>query len=239
MRWWRLPGADGDVRHRTGNRTSAHSRDGDHAMDLDELLGESPWGFELAPPEVYVPLDPTVELEGDDLEAAAARLVDERAAVDELVASRRQEWVDHVVAIWQDARDKRALDAWTMVYDAEGLPARAYVLAFGAEREHPDDIDAEIRWLESAVSVPREGDAGERHVSVVTLPAGPAVRMRAMVELEPDKRRSLVVDVVEYWVPVPGEPDSLLLTFSTPVLVLADILAEIADDIARTLRFRS
>lgn len=204
-------------------------------MDVGGAPGESSWDFELALPEVYVPLD--LELEANQLRAAAARLVDERARVDRLVAGRRAEWVNHVVDFWEDVRERDAVDAWTMVYEVKGLPVRAYLLASVVERYHPTDVDAEIRSLESELAVAREGDAGERHVSVVQLHAGPVVRMRTLAEIELWKRRALILDVVQYWVPVPREPDILLLSFSTPELVVADILAEIADDIAQSLRF--
>lgn len=208
----------------------------DRAMGLEEApVEESRWGFELAPHDLFVPLD--LELEGAELRAAAARLVDQRAAVQPEVGRHRRAWVRHVVRAWEDARAQHALAAYTMVYEADGLPVEAILLAFGSEREHPDDVDAEIRSLESALAVMREGDTDERHVSVVELPAGPAVRVRVLAEDSPGERRSLLIDGVSYWVPVPGEPDILLLSVSTPVLVLADTLADIADDIAQALRF--
>lgn len=203
---------------------------------LRDMVAKSGWSFVLAPPEVYVPVDPDVDLRADQLRAAAEQLVDHRASDDPLVAEHRNEWVDHVATFWQDAREKQALDAYTMVYDASGLPVKAFILAFGTECDHPDDIATEIRSLEARLKVAREGDISERDVSVVDLPAGEAVRMRTLVETDPGERRSLVVDVVEYWVPVPGHPDGLLLSFTTPVLGLADILADIADDVAQTLQ---
>ncbi|MBW3650402.1 MAG: hypothetical protein KY458_07535 [Actinobacteria bacterium] len=206
-------------------------------MHVDDSAADPDWFyFSLAPPEVYVRLETEVYLDDDELGAAAARLVDERAAVDPLVARRRREWVNHVATFWKDARQRRATMAFTMVYDAEGLPAKSFVMAFEGEREH-DDIEAEIASLEAALSVKREGDATQPEVSVVQLPAGPAVRVRKLMETEPEKRRSRVIDMVLYWVPVPERPVCLLLSFTTPVLVLADILAEIADDIAQSLRF--
>lgn len=204
-------------------------------MDLDETQKQGDWGYELSTPEVFVHLDP--EVEGSELRSVATRLVDQRAAVDPLIARRRRAWVKYVVRLWEDARSQHALDAYAMVYDAEGLPAEAVLLVLGSEREHPDDLDAEIRSLETALAVMHEGEVRDPDVSVVDLPDGPAVRVRVLAENSPGKRRSLLIDGVSYWVPVPGQPDILLLSFSTPVLVLADVLAEIADDIARSLRF--
>lgn len=204
-------------------------------MELDDLFEESPWGYELAVPEVFVPLD--LGLKGDEARAAAAGLVDQQAALGLVVARRRKRWSRYLARAWEDARAQHALEAWAMVYDADGLPAQAMLWVHGGEREHPDDADAEIRSLQSALAVAREGDVGDREVSVVGLPAGPAVRVRVRAEDEPSRRRSLLIDGVSYWVPVPGEPDMLLLSFSTPVLVLADALAEIADEVAQTLRF--
>lgn len=204
-------------------------------MQLDDFFEERPWGYELAVPEVLVPLD--LELEGDELRAAAAGLVDQQAALGLVVARRRKKWSRYLVRAWDDARTQGAWDAWAMVYDADGLPAQAILWVHGGEREHPDDADAEVRSLQSNLAVAREGDVGERNVSLVALPAGPAVRVRVRAEDEPGRRRSLLIDGVSYWVPVPGEPDMLLLTLSTPVLVLADVLAEIADEVAKTLRF--
>lgn len=213
---------------------------------LEQLgLGEAPvpgansaaFSCSVTPPEVYVAVDPDVDLEGEELRAAAARLVDGRAAVDPLVAERRSEWIDHVATFWQSARDQQALMAYTMVDHAGGEPVRASLMVAEDLGGHPDDLDVEIRCVVAAFSVVEEGDATEPDVTVVELPAGPAVRLRKLARIDPAEHGSPLIDIVLYWVPVPGQPACLLLSFSTPDLPLADMLAETADDVAHTVRF--
>ena len=90
--------------------------------------------------------------------------------------------------------------------------------------------------LEGAAAA-TELDVRPRQAAAVELPAGPAVRVRCLRRSGPDD--DLLVDVVEHWVPVPGQQDLLLLRGSTPCLDLGDELAAVFDRIAGTLGFTS
>jgi hypothetical protein len=77
---------------------------------------------------------------------------------------------------------------------------------------------------------------GGREVSVVELIPGPAVRVRALEEAADDRRRE-VSDTVQYFVPVPGTEQTVVLSFSTPVVAAGDAFAELFDVIASSFHF--
>lgn len=79
-------------------------------------------------------------------------------------------------------------------------------------------------------------DVRLRDVTVVDLPAGSAVRVRALRRSGADDDGSdLLIDVVEHWIPVPGTADVLVLKGSTPCLDVGDELAAAFDEIAGSL----
>lgn len=86
-----------------------------------------------------------------------------------------------------------------------------------------------------------ERDPGGRdtitETAVVTLPAGDAARVRRSVVVDV-AGHSLTTTVVQYFVPVPGCALMIVLTFSTPVLPLADAFVALFDAVAETLEWR-
>lgn len=83
---------------------------------------------------------------------------------------------------------------------------------------------------------------GDGEVALVELPsAGRSARRRRTTESREGRRlgSSLPETVVEYFVPVPGRDEVLLLTFSTPLEPIAEALTALFDSVAATLRWPS
>ena len=75
---------------------------------------------------------------------------------------------------------------------------------------------------------------------MVDLPAAGRATRRRRTERSKESRKlgSTFPDtIVEYFVPVPGRAELLLLTFSTPLEPLADEMVELFDAVAGTLRW--
>ncbi len=50
--------------------------------------------------------------------------------------------------------------------------------------------------------------------------------------------RTIPLDAVQYWLPVTGTSEVLIMSFTTPALAYGDTLAETFDDIAKKLTIR-
>ena len=73
------------------------------------------------------------------------------------------------------------------------------------------------------------------------LPAGRAVRLARLARTdgaEPGESE-VAVEMVQHWLPVPGETTMIVLAGSTPCLHVAEELAEAFDTIARSVGFRT
>ncbi|MEU0769127.1 hypothetical protein ACWDN6_18730 [Streptomyces albogriseolus] len=75
--------------------------------------------------------------------------------------------------------------------------------------------------------------------SVVELAAGTAWRRRGCTDAAPDDSEALPSVTLDYQVPVPGTGTHLLLTFSTPLVQIADAMVELFDAVAGSLRWRA
>jgi hypothetical protein len=84
--------------------------------------------------------------------------------------------------------------------------------------------------LIAALAESREGDVGVRTVSVVDLPLGQAVRVRVLAG------ESVVSDVVQYWLPLPGRDLAIVAATSTAVLEEGDETAAVLDFVMPSLR---
>ena len=81
------------------------------------------------------------------------------------------------------------------------------------------------------------GLVAELDGDVVELPAGRAVRCRPRQRADAGDGPSLEVEIVDFYVPVPGEADVVLLSFSTPNLDAGDAFAALFESLASSLRF--
>lgn len=74
---------------------------------------------------------------------------------------------------------------------------------------------------------------------MVELAAGTAWRRRGRTDAAPDDSKALPSVTLDYQVPVPGTGTHLLLTFSTPLVQIADAMVELLDAVAGSLRWRA
>ena len=173
--------------------------------------------------------------------------------------ARREESIAHTVEAWvaddpQLAPAREDLRRRIRLMDAEadargsfvsaffhqlmdGKPVVAFVEVFEGIRNLPDDLDAELAHIAEQRAVEQPSHLGQPDVSIVQLPGGRAVRARVLGETERDEDgSSIVCDLVEYWLPVPGTTGIVILNCQTPSLAYADELVEAFDHIAGTLR---
>ncbi|WP_434594681.1 hypothetical protein [Streptomyces sp. A5-4] len=81
---------------------------------------------------------------------------------------------------------------------------------------------------------------GKRHISVVDLAAGKAVRIREEIESLPGEDDYALPSVtLEHRLCIPGTDAQLLLTFSTPLIQIADAMCELFDAIAGSLTWKA
>ncbi len=107
-------------------------------------------------------------------------------------------------------------------------------VALVAESDQPRRFPASA--LLAAASAGEDGDDPSAEVSVVDLPAGPALRHRRRVDARAFDR-TVECDNVSYVLPVPRVHRTLFLEFSTPTLPVADAMAGIFDAVATTVRW--
>lgn len=188
-------------------------------------------GIRLATPADWFDLD----LDPRTSDASIRQLVRERVPgrhPDQV--ARRRELTDLLLQATRQARLQGAVLASVLATVMAGRPVSA-------------DLLAAVTPVAGEVDLPALGDrlAAEpgpteklRDLGVVELPAGPALRIRKGVR-PTVLGREVDTEVVQHFVPVPGGERMMVLTFSTPVVVLADAFAELFDAIAGTLRFTS
>lgn len=190
------------------------------------------WDFNLVIPEGWILLERDLALRSE----ATAQAVDAEIAREPALAPSRDYMIKELLGLADEADSKWALIAarlWSLAGDVTVL---ADLMVFEGRREVPDSAEDELVALVGTLSTARPWEIGEPDVQVVELPSAKAVRVRRLVENEPEGDGStLVLDVVEYWVPVPGHPDMVILSGLTPTLSLADQVAETFDAIAATL----
>lgn len=195
------------------------------------MVGDG-WDFALSIPEGWWVWDP----DGATRAATAARQVDERIAEQPELAHLRQHLIDMLLSYAEDADSKSVTVAATLWHLVDDVPIVADLRVVDGIREAPDSVEDELEAVLRAGRHP--SDLGEPEVGVVDLPAGRAVRLRTLAETDRDEKgETLVLDTVQYSVPVPDHPDMVIILGSTPSLSLADQLIETIDWIARTLEF--
>ena len=194
---------------------------------MDELT----WHVTLAFPPRWYAYDPDPTSRLDSTKAA----VDDRIRETPALAPARLALMDMLLGFWAEADEQGALAA-AVLWEPGDPAAVAANLTVVAYSDAP-----ELEALKAGAAGAPGKDVRPRDVTTVDLLAGPAVRVRALRSSGQDGSRDaeLLVDVVEHWVPVPGHSDVLLLRGSTPCLDVADVMADVFDQIAGTLEFRS
>jgi len=192
-------------------------------------------GLTFDVPEAWYRWDP------DDTVTASSKELDRRIEERPALATARQTLLRLLIDFWDDAADQNAVAAAALVEPAPDAALVASLVVVEAEREHPGDDDAEIASLEGLLQGPSPYDIRPRTLEVVTLPAGRAVRLRRLSRTDGAEPggSEVAVEMVQHWLPVPGEGTIVILAGSTPCLHVADELGEAFDAIARSVGFRA
>jgi hypothetical protein len=188
----------------------------------------------LALPPHWYRWDPENEVE------SSARDIDAYLAEHPEFGAARQALLRLLLDTWADAAEQGALAAALLWQPAPGAAFAARLFVLVAERKVPGDEPAEIAALLDALNTPSPNDLGPRECEPVDLPAGRAVRLRRLTrtgDAEPGEPE-MAVDMVQHWVPVPGETETIVLAGETPCVAVADELAAVFDSIAGSLQLQ-
>ncbi|MET8895020.1 hypothetical protein [Streptomyces albogriseolus] len=149
-------------------------------------------------------------------------------SVDALV-NRRFGGVDDAPHLKRRLRDKLLAQA-AAAYDQGGIELYLSMKQAGA-------LTVPASLLVMLLPPGRASEATD--ASVVELAAGTARRRRRCTDAAPDDSEVLPSVTLDYQVPVPGTETHLLLTFSTPLVQIADAMVELFDAVAGSLRWRA
>jgi hypothetical protein len=187
------------------------------------------WTFSFVAPTGFFVVDLERDVEGD--REVTGQAVDRHIAdlgKPEL-AGQREAFIDEVIGFARDGERQGAAAVMTWLDTAEGDPLAATVVAYQVEGgEALGELAEDLRR-------PRPNDAGLRRAEVVSLPAGGAVRVHFLGEKPLEEGRSLVLEFVQYWLPVSGTGTRMVLSCSTPLIAVAEHITPLFDDIARTI----
>jgi hypothetical protein len=194
-----------------------------------EVVTASDWNFAFVAPKGFFVVDLDRDAEGD--REVTGDAVDRHLAGlgKPGLARQREAFIDEVVGFARDGlqRGVSALMVW--LDTADGHPLAATVTGYQVEGgEVLTELAEDLRR-------PRPKDAGLRRADVVTLPAGGAVRVQFQAEAPLEAGQSLLLEFVQYWLPVPGTGTRMVLSCSTPLLAVAQHITPLFDDIARTI----
>jgi hypothetical protein len=153
-------------------------------------------------------------------------------------AARRRELRELLGAVVDRAVERDGIELYLSRQAVLGvpIPASLLVTAVPEDPELPGEFPAQV-----LVDGLRSKHGERAEVTEKELPCGPAVRCRRQEASEdaaelgqPQDRPTSVLDV---YLPVPGSGAWLLLTFSTPVVELADAQMDLFDAVAGSLRW--
>jgi len=199
-----------------------------------EAKQRDPFDFAIRIPDGWVAHDPDPDptIQRQSAEAAVDEMIDAQP----LLAEARATLVERMLGFAQDAIEKRAMAAaslWTVIEDTE---LAANMMVFSNPRDPAQSIESEVGHLKDRLSIADDDDVNKREVTEMDLPAGRAVRLRVMTQTPPGRGETgLVVEMVQYWLPVPDAAHSLIVSCTTPCLVYGDELTGVFDSIAATL----
>lgn len=134
---------------------------------------------------------------------------------------------DHLQQQADEAAALGGVQLFLSVDAVEGVPLGASLLVTRAAMSTPAELGELVE----------QARAGGRAVEQVVLPGGRALRSLWREPPGPDDPAGLATTCVDWHVPVPGEPAVLLLQFRTPLEPLAEVLVELFDAVAATLRW--
>lgn len=180
-----------------------------------------------------------LDLDPATSEASVERLVEERAGDAPEQAEVRAQMARLLRRASTDAARQGAVFASLLSDVVEGRPVAASLLV-SLKADSADAASGDLKALAERLRRPTGSNQGPAEVGVVELPAASAVRVRRRTATEPEGAggERAEVETVQYFVPVPGVPSLLVLSFSTPNLPLAEVFVELFDAMAQTLQWR-
>lgn len=198
-------------------------------------MAELTWDFSVHVPEGWYRWDCYPERRAE-LDAAQ---VDARIAVRPELARHREQILEVLADFGAHADRSFAYAAATRWEPGEDVPEVAHFMVAGGERRHPDSNEKELAHLLEVLSRTGGNDVTARTVEETALPAGAAMRVRGLMKAPGDGRHdpTVVLDTIQYWVPVPHRDEMIVLVGTTPALGPQDTFAAAIDSIAGTLRF--
>ena len=204
----------------------------------EQAMSEIPRDLRLATPANWFDLDLNPSTSAESI----ARLVEDRVGGGAEQAENRREVVRMLRKATVDAREQEAIFASVLSDVIEGRPVAASVIVSLAKdgSPAPGDTATRVRALEVRLAEPGGPIAGAATATKELPGAGWSLRARRRVSIEPPglEGHPVEVDNVQYFVPLPGSTDLVLLSFSTPNLGLADAMAELFDAVAESLQWR-
>jgi hypothetical protein len=217
--------------------TADHGADGDGGLGCDGAGedDEPQWNCELTlfGPWRALELDPA---RCGAVHGALAREVIGRSD-DDRTTLRRADLVRRLRGIAASALVQGAFAAAARL-EGGSLQATVTVLDVrcGPELVDPRDIEATLDRLEPLLVEARDGDVGDPFVEGVIGRAGPMLRVQTLTRLPDDAGGpDLLVETVQYWLPVPATRDLALLSFAAPDLARAQELLAEFDQLAGSL----
>jgi hypothetical protein len=192
-------------------------------------------GFRLHVPDAWLALD----LDPATSDRWVERVIDERVAEHPEAGRHR----GHLRRILQAlvAEQRAAGVFFSAVLAAGARPGEMIGANLALSWRRLTAAAGGIEWLARhfAAEDAAPGEAAlSRSVDVVSLPCGPAVRIRtSLLALVPESSRRHRVAVSQLVIPVPGTPWLGVLVVSTPNLGLADVMSGLADEVAQSIEF--
>ena len=175
----------------------------------------TPWTFRL-------PLPPAGWLELDLEKSNAAALFD---AVSADISVERTRFVDLIDRSAQDARRRGAIVAF-LGWRPSTEPAPTATLNVTAISNTAGDVGE----LGTALRTAQDTDVSPRVVEAVELPVGRALRVRVYASAgRAPAGGETVIDVVQYWLPVPRTGQLLVASSSTTEISTGDEVAGLLD----------
>jgi hypothetical protein len=175
-----------------------------------------------------------LELELRRRRPAAAQLAREVLGAEASV--RRAALITQLSGIATTCSEQEAYFA-AVLFRAGRVHATATVtMVAGDSLIDPDDVDGTLDRLEASLGGRREGDVA-RVVDLVMADGLPVVRARVLAGLLDDGGAALLVDLTQFWLPIPATTEAHLLTCSTTDLARADELQQEFEVLCQFLLF--
>jgi hypothetical protein len=177
-----------------------------------------------------------------DRDAALAELeplVDAQVERQPELSRHRQRLLDALPTAIEEANEQGAIHAairWVHHPRLDEVSlATMCMIVF--DRARPGPVADELDALQAGLIKHHATDRGRRTVERRHTGGGEAVRLHVITETGPgrdqhDEGRTVLLETVQYWLPVPGQADTLLVQFATPNLGMGEELVAEFDTIA-------